>query len=91
MALMQNPDTIAARLSPGEPTEEWFDRELRPVIVVLLDQVRRQAADDRAAMLSGVRHWLGELPQRSGAWSEETRQVVAALASELQGRIETAA
>ena len=78
---------IAGTIKADETTEQWFDRELRPALLGLLDQVRQQAERERENTLRSVEHWLGNLHQRSASWSPETRKVVQVLADELRGRI----
>jgi hypothetical protein len=75
-----------------DPLVQWFDAELRPVLLEHL-----AAADGHAAAAAAMRHrqtiaaiehWLGSLAQKSAPWSPETREVITALASEIRGLLD---
>lgn len=75
------------------PLEAWFDAELRPVLLQRLaaaDGQAAAAADTRhRATLAALEHWLTTLTGKSAAWTPETREVVAVLASEVRGLLDS--
>jgi len=78
----------------ASPLEQWFDAELRPVLLRHLaaaDGGAAAAADTRhKATLAAFEHWLTTLGPRSTGWTPETRTVVTALASEVRGLLDSA-
>ena len=82
--------------SPATSTlEQWFDAELRPVLLAHLaaaDGQAAAAADTRHRQtLAAFEHWLGSLAQKSDAFTAANltaREVVNALAGEVRGLLD---
>jgi hypothetical protein len=72
---------------------QWFDAELRPVLLEHLAAADGQAAARAAARhrqtIAAIEHWLGSLAQKSASWSPETRQAVMSAASEVRGLLDS--
>jgi hypothetical protein len=76
----------------ADPLEKWFDAKLRPVLLE-----RLAAADGAAATaavqahntaLAAIEYRLQSYGNRYGSASQETREAVAAIVSELQSMID---
>jgi hypothetical protein len=78
-----------AHAAAVDPLVQWFDAELRPVLLEHLAAADGQAAA-RAAMrhrqtIAAIEHWLTSFGQRSATWTPQTREAVTVLASEVRG------
>ena len=71
--------------APAVPLEEWFDREVRPVLLSRLAEMDRHSADRHENTFRAIRHWLGELPTRAAQQGPEVHAFVVALVGELRG------
>lgn len=83
---------VQATPAAADPIEQWFDAELRPVLLKRLAEAdggaAARAVTRHQATIAATEHWLNSLAQKSAAWTPETRDVVTVLASEVRGLLD---
>jgi hypothetical protein len=72
--------------------EQWFDAELRPVLLERLAAadggVANRADTRHKQTIAAIEHWLASYPSQYGTWTPETQQAVTALKSEVRGLLD---
>lgn len=75
----------SAAPAPAVPLDEWFNRELRPVLLARLAEAEKHSAAHHENTFRAIRHWLGELPGHGAQHGKEAGDFAKTVAAELRG------